>query len=203
MLRIVPANPALNYTARMKALTPTASTSVWNPQSLDVRAFAQAGAVIVQDTPLAALTRVAEEALAGDWGHVRWRLQGEVRPGLGDGKPTHWVHVTAQGAVGLTCQRCLTPVNTPLVVDRWYRFVATEAQAALEDDECEEDVLAWEPRPDLMLVLEDELLMAMPLVPMHETCPTDVVMHSEPVDDLETEERPHPFAALAQLKKRP
>lgn len=187
----------------MKALIPTASTSVWNPQSLDVRAFAQAGAVIIQDTPLEALTRVAEEALAGDWGHVRWRLQGEVRPALGDGKPTHWVHVTAQSAVGLTCQRCLTPVTTPLVVDRWYRFVATEAQAALEDDECEEDVLAWEPRPDLMSVLEDELLMAMPLVPMHETCPTNVVMHSEPEDGLETQELPHPFAALAQLKKRP
>jgi hypothetical protein len=47
----------------MKALTPTASTSVWNPQSLDVRAFAQAGAVIVQE--------VKPMQFAWAW-HGRW-----------------------------------------------------------------------------------------------------------------------------------
>ncbi|MFY8125308.1 MAG: YceD family protein [Hydrogenophaga sp.] len=184
----------------MQALTPTDPTSVWNPQSLDVRAFTQAGAVIIQDTPLADFDRLAVEALDGDWGHVRWRIQGEVRSALGDGKPTHWLHLTAQAALGLTCQRCLTCVVSPLSVDRWFRFVATETQAAAEDDGSEEDVLAWEPRPDVLLLIEDELLMALPLVPMHERCPTPIPMAQQD-DPQEPKERPHPFAALAQLKK--
>ncbi len=185
----------------MQALTPTDPTSVWNPKSLDVRAFSQAGAVMIQDTPLASFDRLAEEALEGDWGHVRWRIQGEVRPALGEGKPTHWLHLTAQAALGLTCQRCLTCVVSHLLVDRWFRFVATETQAAEEDEGCEEDVLAWEPRPDVLLLIEDELLMAMPLVPMHEHCasPLPVAQQDDPkVPD----ERPHPFAALAQIKTR-
>ena len=45
----------------MQALTPTDPTSVWNPKSLDVRAFTQAGAVMIQDTPLADFDRLAEE----------------------------------------------------------------------------------------------------------------------------------------------
>ena len=184
----------------MQALTPTDPTSVWNPKSLDVRAFAQAGAVMIQDTPLADFDRLVEEALDGNWGHVRWRIQGEVRPALGDGKPTHWLHLTAQAALGLTCQRCLTCVVTPLLVDRWFRFVATETQAAAEDDACEEDVLAWEPRPDVRLLLEDELLMALPLVPMHEHCPSPIPV-PQPAPSPQDDERPHPFAALARLKQ--
>lgn len=181
-------------------MIPTDSTHVWHPQSLDVRAFAQAGAVVIQDTPLHAFDRLAEEALDGDWGHVRWRIQGEVRPALGEGKPTHWIHVTAQAALGLTCQRCLTCVVSPLLVDRWFRFVATEAQAAAEDDGCEEDVLAWEPRPDLLSLIEDELLMALPLVPMHEHCPSPHPLAQQALSQ-EADERPHPFAALARLKQ--
>jgi len=200
MVLIVSANRGLIYTAGMQALTPTDPTSVRNPQSLDVRAFTQAGAVIIQDTPLADFDRLAVEALGGDWGHVRWRIQGEVRSALGDGKPTHWLHLTAQAALGLTCQRCLTCVVSPLSVDRWFRFVATETQAAAEDDGCEEDVLAWEPRPDVLLLIEDELRMALPLVPMHERCPTPIPLAQQD-DPQEPEERPHPFAALAQLKQ--
>ena len=33
-----------------------------------------------------------------------------------------------------------------------------------------------EPQFDLLAVLEDELLMALPLVPMHEQCPTAPVL---------------------------
>lgn len=185
----------------MQVPIPTPTSSVWNCNSLDVRAFTQAGALITQDTAVSALSRLSDAAQQADWGQVRWRIQGEVRPALGDGKSSHWLHLTAQASVGLTCQRCLAGVATPLVVDRWFRFVATESQAALEDDDCEEDVLSWEPRPDAVLLLEDELLMAMPLVPMHEKCPEPVAMSSGALEAM-TDDLPHPFAALAQLKSK-
>ena len=78
-------------------------------------------------------------------------------------------------------------------------------------------VVAWETRIGLAPILnqvyvstfnllglvEDEVLMALPLVPSHDECPTGVV-HSVQTDDFDeaAEEKPHPFAALAALKNK-
>jgi hypothetical protein len=54
---------------------------------------------------------------------------------------------------------------------------------------------------DALALVEDELIMALPFVPRHEICPEAVVMAvSDPEVDA-AQERPHPFAALAGLKK--
>lgn len=188
-------------------MKPTTKT-VWSPDRLDVRAFAQAGATLQADDPIAHFERLQAEAHLEDGapalGSVSWQARGEMRPGASGGAAAVWLHLQASAAVPLTCQRCLGPVETPLLVDRWFRFVADEAAAAAEDDDCEEDLLALEPRPRLYEVLEDELLMELPLVPLHDTCPVPVVMHaSDPMVDLgESEpERKNPFAELAKLKK--
>lgn len=180
----------------------------WNPDRLDVRAFAQAGASMQQNDPLTRFERLCNEAHGGSSSaaseSVVWQAQGEVRPGATGGAPAPWLHLEAQTRVELTCQRCLGPVAVPLQVDTWFRFVKDEATAEAEDDDCEEDVLALDPRPDLRTVLEDELLMALPIVPMHDTCPQAVMMQvSDPgVPAAGTEpERRHPFADLAKLMK--
>ena len=101
----------------------------------------------------------------------------------------------------MTCQRCLAPVDVPLEVDREFRFVADEATAEALDDESEEDLLAMSREFDLRELIEDELLMALPLVPRHEECPAPVQMASSDEDFEEASaEKPNPFAALAALK---
>jgi uncharacterized protein len=62
----------------------------------------------------------------------------------------------------MECQRCLTPVDVPLDVERSFRFVADEATAEALDDECDEDLLALSREFDLRELIEDELLMACP-----------------------------------------
>jgi uncharacterized protein len=188
----------------MKATSKTA----WNADRLDMRAFAQAGGQLSADQPLGRFERLAAEALADDGlppdVQVHWQAQGDMRPAANGGAPAPWLHLQAQTTVALTCQRCLGPVPSPLSVDRWFRFVADEATAAALDDECEEDLLALEPRPNLHELLEDELLMELPLVPMHDTCPVPVVMQAgDPSLSAleEPAERPNPFAGLARLKK--
>jgi uncharacterized protein len=58
------------------------------------------------------------------------------------------------------------------------------------------------PQFDALEVLEDELLMALPLVPMHDICPSTPVFSAGEADMVElAAEKPNPFAALAQLKK--
>lgn len=188
-------------------MKPTPKTS-WNPERLDVRAFAQADAHLQADDPLIRFERLVAEAHIEDGrpvvGSVAWRAHGEMRGGASGGAPAVWLHLCADASIPLTCQRCLGPVQTPLSVDRWFRFVNDEATAAAEDDDCEEDLLALEPRPRLHDVLEDELLMELPLVPLHETCPVPVVMHaSDPMVGMGDgePERKNPFAELAKLKK--
>ncbi|MDO9437413.1 DUF177 domain-containing protein [Hydrogenophaga sp.] len=183
----------------------TNPNTAWNPDRLDMRAFAQAGAHLEADESLSVFERMHAEAVPTDAAPalVRWAAQGEMRAAASGGAPAAWLHVEADTHVPLTCQRCLGVVDVPLVVDRWFRFVADEAAAAAEDDDCEEDLLALEPRPNLRDVLEDELLMELPLVPMHETCPVQVPMQAtDPqVGDAEAEVRKNPFASLARLKK--
>lgn len=180
----------------------------WNADRLEMRAFAQAGAHLQADEPLSRFERLLDETLLETDRSasvlVYWQAHGELRPDATGGAPAAWLHLRAETAVPLTCQRCLGPVETPLTVDRWFRFVADEAAAAAEDDDCEEDLLALEPRPSLHELLEDELLMELPLVPMHDTCPVPVVMQvadrAVGVDDGASE-RKNPFADLARLKK--
>ena len=50
-------------------------------------------------------------------------------------------------------------------------------------------------------LVEDELLLSLPMVPMHETCPvTPVFSAGDPAVEA-TEAKPNPFAVLGQLKK--
>jgi uncharacterized protein len=134
---------------------------------------------------------------------VHWQASGELRPAP-SGDDEVWLHVTASAAVPLACQRCMGTVNVDLSVDQWFRFVATEDIAMAEDDQSEEDLLVMEPHFDLLALVEDELLMAIPLVPMHEQCPvTSTYSGIEELSvDVPTDksEKPNPFAVLAKLK---
>lgn len=164
--------------------------------------LAQEGQPLIEITPLSQLERLAQEAsgLAPD-AAVNWQAVAELRPGSGT-EPDVWLHLQAQTAVPLICQRCMGVAATPLEVDQWYRFVATEAIAMEQDDDSEEDLLVMTPQFDLLAVLEDELLMALPLVPMHDECPVAPVLQVGEEDLVEeASEKPNPFAMLTQLKK--
>lgn len=177
------------------------------PNRLNVTAFAQDGVTLSETTLLQNMERLAQEAqgLQAD-SAVKWQAAGELRPRPG-AEADVWLHLTAEAVVPLTCQRCMGVVDTPVEVDQWYRFVANEDIAMAEDDQSEEDLLVMEPQFDLLAVLEDELLMALPLVPMHEVCPVAPKLRAGASIDGEElagdlGEKPNPFAVLAQLKKK-
>ncbi len=171
------------------------------PPVLDLRPVAHRAEPVKGQTPVGRFVRLSEglPELSGDL-LVTWRAHAEWRAPLA-GEPALWLHVQAHGAVPQICQRCLHPFAAEVAVDRWFRFVADEATAAQEDDESEEDVLVLEPRFDLQALIEDELLMALPLVPMHEVCPTPVKTTAGVLEEAAPDDKPHPFAALAALKK--
>lgn len=178
-------------------------TKEYSPDRLDVKAFVQASARLEWHGSLLKYERLALEAkgLHPDL-RVAWKASGELRPAAGGvGAPQMWMHVQAQGTFPMQCQRCMGAVDVPLEVDRWFRFVADEATAEALDDDTEEDLLAISREFSLHELIEDELLMALPAVPMHDECPTHVPMTAvdEAFEEAEAE-RPNPFAALAGVR---
>lgn len=180
---------------------------------LDVAGLAQANGYIKGQDSLSKYERLRHEScrleddLTSEEG-VIWQAEGEWIESAGDNakvKPQVWLHLTAQTHLPQTCQRCLGEVSTLLEVERSYRFVADEATAEAEDDECEEDLLAISREFNLLALIEDELLMALPQVPMHDACPVQPKMTASDADfegDAEAvgTGKPNPFAALAALK---
>jgi uncharacterized protein len=174
----------------------------FNARRLDVRAFAEAGAELSGADTVGEHERlVAETQGRGLDAPLAWHARGELRNPQ-HVRPDVWLHVAADTRLSLTCQRCLTPVETPLSIDRWFRFVADEATAEAEDDESEEDLLVLSRQFDLGALIEDELLMDMPLVPRHEVCPVPVDLGSDEPEEDEPQ-RPNPFAVLGKLKGDP
>ncbi|MBT2323211.1 DUF177 domain-containing protein [Variovorax paradoxus] len=173
------------------------------PGRLDVSGFAEAAATISGNEPLHAYQRLeAETAGPSAEASVQWHAEGSRRDGP-DGTPVPWLHLTAQTAVPLVCQRCLAPVDVELTVDRWFRFASDEATAAAEDEDSDEDILVASRDFDLHGLIEDELLMEIPATPRHERCP-DPVQLSAADPDFEAAEaaRPNPFAVLGALRSR-
>lgn len=177
-------------------------TKEFSPRRLDVKAFAQAEASLSGHESLLNYERLAQEAqgLHPDL-LVDWQAHGSLRSAGAGSAHEVWLHLQAQAQFPMHCQRCLGTVDMPLQVAQDFRFVADEATAEVQDEESEEDVLVLSREFDLHALIEDELLMALPMVPMHEQCPQPVVLAVGEAELAQAEaDKPNPFAALAQLQ---
>jgi uncharacterized protein len=177
-----------------------------DPRKLDVAAAAAESLSLDGRWPLAGFERLAEGGTHGSDGgdrdgDVRWSALGQQRPVVG-GEPETWLHLMAQARVWRDCQRCLQPVVIEIEVARALRFVADEETAEALDAESEDDVLALPRWLDLHTLIEDELLLALPLVPMHAECPERLPMSTDGgSEDDTTAHAPRPFAVLAGFKR--
>ncbi|MBL0727910.1 DUF177 domain-containing protein [Piscinibacter sp. HJYY11] len=171
----------------------------WDPLKLDVEALAKASASVAGEWPLTELERLTASAVTGTAvGDVSWQAQGEHRPVKG-GPPQVWLHLRASTGVMLECQRCLRPVPVDVHAERSFLFVQGENLAAELDADSEDDVLALTRALDLRELVEDELLLELPLVPRHDECPEPLGTANE--GEPELEEKSNPFAVLASLKR--
>ncbi|MBI5920137.1 MAG: DUF177 domain-containing protein [Betaproteobacteria bacterium] len=140
------------------------------------------------EVPVNCLRRLSD-ALADDEGKLAWEVQG----GRDDeGKP--YLLVEVSGELHLRCQRCLAALDFALSVRSHLQLVAPGQDwpdESLEDDRSD-PIEALEEQP-LLALLEDEVLLALPIAPRHEIC----ALPGYAEDSVAAS----PFAALAQLKK--
>ena len=175
----------------------------FDPRALDVEAFATQGAELSGDWPQRDLPRLLSAMHEGGCGAetaVVWRAGGERAPPRGR-QPRTWLRLALATHVVLTCQRCLGALDVALDIERRFGFVAGEDEAAALDAETDDDVLALARTLDLRELAEDELLLALPLVPMHDGCSPPPVPGDDAAGDALEAVPEHPFAALAALKR--
>ena len=160
---------------------------------IDAFAFARLNERREGDIALKDLHRLTAE-LVSDEGLLRWSLQGGSNQ---HGHPQ--LILSVAGKVQLKCQRCLKPLDH--VIDSESALVlapdegsADEMDALLADEDVE--VIVGSRSFDLVQLIEDEALLALPLSPRHNVCPDQTGL-----DALKEEKKDSPFSVLKDLKK--
>lgn len=156
----------------------------------DVFAFARGSRVLEGTLAVAELERL-HDLLAEVSGEVSWRLEGFEGE---RGEPL--LQLVVGGSIPLACQRCLEAVVFDLDVDSLLEVVPAGvelSQEELEDDT--RDFLPVDGELEISELVEDEILLSLPVAPRHEKCGLP--------EAAEAGERINPFAALAGLKGKP
>ncbi len=169
---------------------------------LDVRAACRQEAVESGEVPLAGLPRCRE--ITPEGGLAAY----EVRFFEGQGVHPLQADIRVSAPLELECSRCREPVVLSVAVASRVTFVFSEEQAEHVEAETEPVVLGREGRVRLLDLLEDEILMAVPLMPVHEEACSELARgqayESGRIDESASdEEGENPFAALAALKRGP
>ena len=132
---------------------------------IDGLEFARTGSKLQGAWPVAEFVRL-RDALRTDDGILQYALTGvpEER-----GRPA--LRLKVDGALQLACQRCLGALEFPLHIDVSLQLAATQAEVDAEPLEAEgpEQIVAGREMAVRVLV-EDEVLLAIPLAPRHERC---------------------------------
>jgi len=155
---------------------------------IDSLDFARRGGEISGEVPMAELPRMAD-LLTDFEGKISYILLGLYGK---DSKPR--LELTLNGTCNLRCQRCLNTLVYPIELVSNLRLV-TEGEldsSDIEDDE--EDSIPAEKRLDVLALLEEELLLSLPIAQKHELNECQIAASGLQRSD-------NPFAVLAGLKK--
>lgn len=158
------------------------------PQMIDPWAFARQREILSGDMPVSATHELA--ALADPDATIHFRLEGSV-----DREQQSRLKGALEIELNLECQRCLAPLRWPLAETFDYVLIrSAEQESSVEDGS--ETLICANDELDLAWFLEEEVLLAMPMIAKHEDCVAPDYVVDDEVPEVETE---NPFAALKNL----
>ena len=155
--------------------------------------FAGNGRRISGEVPVAGLPRMLD-MLENSQGILSYTVQGGV-----DQKGTHFLDVNLVGQCRLRCQRCLNgmdyplQINTRLLLRDQASLDAVDDKATSDADDEFDSILA-EKHLDVLDLLEEEILLSLPIAPKHE------LGACQAANGENMHEESRPFAGLAKLK---
>ena len=145
--------------------------------------------------PVEGFSRLSE-SLHDSSGSLNYRVQGTV-----DRRDRPLFKLQVRGTVQLQCQRCLDGFEYNVAVASTVRLVAPEAlEREYDDDPDEPDCVAASKTFDLVALIEDEVLLALPVYPRHEEGQCKVRVASAGTTALAA--KVEAFGALQSLKRK-
>jgi uncharacterized protein len=157
---------------------------------IDSLSFAREGRQLDGAIEIRSLSRLAD-ALADTSGNLQFVVSGD---GGADGD--FYLVLTVGGVLALCCQRCLEPYQFPLSVER--RFLLVGPGREWPDDELANDnfdAIAADREMDVAALVEQEVVLALPLAPRHDICAAPRAADGR--DNMNSSA----FAALVALKR--
>jgi uncharacterized protein len=162
------------------------------PTRFDAVQFVRMDGMLSGSVEAVSLERVAEVCSSVP-GRIEWSLDGHV-----DGAGVPWLQLAVTGALKLECQRCLEEVAVHVRSQSRFRLVPAGEpwnDEDLDDDSFEVLELDGGGALDVQALIEDEVLLALPAIALHEQC-VPPGAEREAVAG-----RPSPFAVLGKLKQ--
>lgn len=145
--------------------------------------------------PIAAMSRLSE-VLASTDGELQFELDfGRDELGIS------YVDVRVRASLPLICQRTLEPFVLPVAVDTRLGLIRQERDEAGLPPDCEPLLVAEDGRLNPADVMEDELLLALPLVPVNPDASLPDEVTGQDPDPAGEGRSENPFAVLRELKK--
>ncbi len=175
------------------------------PAQIEPFKWAEQGFVWSGQLPLSRFARIAREAIGSIDDQL---INVDCKLSMDAYHRVVWLDGHVETTVPMECQRCLGPVEIELVSDFHLALVDDESLIERLDEDADFIVLGESEATtkgsfdapamaDLLALIEDELLLLMPLSPKHEFC---VHKHQPATEELVEEKRDNPFDILAGLK---
>jgi uncharacterized protein len=158
---------------------------------IDSLDFAENGKQLDTQVPVAELPRLLD-VLDNPQGTLHFILKGGVD---NQGRPI--LDVSIEGSCQLRCQRCLQGLDYAVQHEARLLLCDQASLDELDDEEEEFEGILAEAHLDVLALLEDEILLGLPIAPRHELGDCQMAEEEEKQMD-ET----HPFAALMKLKRK-
>lgn len=154
----------------------------------DAFKFAADGRRLDGTIPVAECSRLADMTASAE-GRVAYVL------GSSQGVDGKWqLELNVSGSLQLVCQRCLSEMQWPFELSSTLLLVKPGEEIPEEELEDEtRDAIEVHPDLEVKQLVEDEILLAVPIVPRHEQCEIP-----QPVGGVT---KKSPFAVLSGLKK--
>lgn len=163
------------------------------PEALDAWRMVTSQRIFSGTLPLASMTRLGPSLVDAD-GECTYRVEfGRDEFGVA------FVQIDAQASLPLMCQRSLERFELPVQVSQRMGLIRSEEEESGLPAEYEPVLMPEDGRLHASELIEDELILALPVVPV--TPGTDEVEVLWSTDEeAVAEDRPNPFAALSALK---
>jgi uncharacterized protein len=134
---------------------------MFEPTEIDPLRFCKLAQHWEIDAELSGFPRLADEFTQGE---LRCRVVGRI-----DRHAGCVLHVEIRGELDLICQRCLGQMSHDVAIERDVYLAKDEAELERRDADSETsgDVILLAPKMSLVELVEDEVLLGLPLTPMH------------------------------------